>query len=170
MTQINKLSWKLRLFLPRINSQAAAFLMLQARPWQSKARKDSLISHGRLAFFSQLQRFYLPLLVGLDGSTDSTSRKSAMEEKMGWKVTLPSALLFFFCKRYLHNQLHFFTFICIWNRLRSVSFSDSGSLDRDIIFRYRAYRVFCFLGCVWSLMHVKLTAGGEALARILTWQ
>ena len=64
---------------------------------------------------------------------------------MFWKGTITSALIFF-CKRYLHDELHFFTFICIWNRVRSVSFPDSGSRDRDIIFRDRTYLVFCFLG------------------------
>ena len=51
--------------------------------------------HSRLAFFAQLQRFYyLPLLVGLHGITDTTSQKSADEEKMFWKVTPPSAIIF----------------------------------------------------------------------------
>ena len=36
------------------------------------------------------------------GSTNTTSRESAIEEKMIWKVTLSSALIFF-CKRYLHD-------------------------------------------------------------------
>ena len=40
------------------------------------------------------QRFYLPLSVGLHGNTDTTSRDSAIEEKMFWKITLPSALKF----------------------------------------------------------------------------
>ena len=44
----------------------------------------------RLAFSVQPQRFLLPLLVGLHGSADTTARKSAIEEKMFWKVTLPS--------------------------------------------------------------------------------
>ena len=32
--------------------------------------------------------------------------------------------------------------------MRSVSFSDGGLRDRDIIFRDEKDRVFCFLGCV----------------------
>ena len=32
--------------------------------------------------------------------------------------------------------------------MRSVSFSDGGFRDRDIIFRDRMDLVFCFLGCV----------------------
>ena len=61
-------------------------LMLRANnDHNQKARKDSLISHGRLAFFPQHQIFCFPLLVGLHGSTDTTSRKSALE--MFWRVT-----------------------------------------------------------------------------------
>ena len=51
--------------------------------------------HCRLAFSAQPQRFFLPLLVGLRGSTDTTARKSALiEKKMFWKLTLPSTLIF----------------------------------------------------------------------------
>ena len=67
--------------------------------------KDFLISHGRLAFFAQpqrLSRFYLHLLVGLHGNTDTTSRKSAIEKNMFWKVTILSGLIFF-CKRYCND-------------------------------------------------------------------
>ena len=51
-------------------------------------------AHCRLAFSAQPQRFFLPDLVGLLGSTDTTSRKSAIEKKMFWKLTLPSTLIF----------------------------------------------------------------------------
>ena len=58
--------------------------------------------------------------------------------------------------------------------MRSVSFSDGGSRDRDIKFQLsRMYLVFCFLGCVVKFPQFparelwKLTAGGEARARIL---
>ena len=52
-------------------------------------------AHCWLAFSAQPQRFVLPLLVGLHGSTDTTAWKSAIiEEKMFWKVTLPSTLIF----------------------------------------------------------------------------
>ena len=51
-------------------------------------------AHCRLTFSAQPQKFFLPLLVGLHGSTDTTARKSAIEEKMFWKVTLPSTLIF----------------------------------------------------------------------------
>ena len=58
--------------------------------------------------------------------------------------------------------------------MRSVSFSDGGSRDRDIKFQLsRMCLVFCFLGCVVKFPQFpareleKLTAGGEARARIL---
>ena len=51
-----------------------------------------------ISFFAQTQRFFLPLLVGLHGSTDTTSRKSAIKEKIFWKVTISSALISFLQK------------------------------------------------------------------------
>ena len=53
-------------------------------------------AHCRLAFSAQPQRFFLPLLVGQHGSTDTTARKSAIiEGKMfGRSCTLPSTLIF----------------------------------------------------------------------------
>ena len=103
----------------------------------------------RWQFSAQPQRFFLPLLVGLHGSTDTTARKSAIiEEKMFWKVTLPSTLIFS-AKMFARLTLQFlFTYICICNRVRSVSFSNGGLRDRDIIFRDETDLVFCFLGCV----------------------
>ena len=74
---------------------AAGVLMLQA---QHTMKFTATKAHYRLAFSAQPQRFCLPLLVGLHGSTDTgtdtTSRKSAIEEKMFWKVTLLSTLTF----------------------------------------------------------------------------
>ena len=40
------------------------------------------------------------------------------------------------------------TYICICNRVRSVSFSDGEFRDRDIIFRDETDLVFCFLSCL----------------------
>ena len=103
----------------------------------------------RLAFSAQPRRFSLPLLVGLHSSTDATSRKSAIEEKMFWKVTLPSTLIFFLQKMFARLTLQFpSTYICNFNRMRSVSFSDCGLRDRDIIFSYETDLVFCFLSCL----------------------
>ena len=108
-------------------------------------------AHCRLAFSAQRQRFFLPLLVGLHGSTDTAARKSAIiEEKMFWKVTLPSTLSFS-AKMFARLTLRFlFTFICICNRVRSVSFSNSGLRERDIIFRDETdlVHVFCFFSCL----------------------
>ena len=65
--------------------------MLQARHTMTIAATKA---HCRLAFSAQPQRFFLSLLVGLYGSTDTTARKSSIEEKMFWKVTLPSTFIF----------------------------------------------------------------------------
>ena len=66
------------------SENAAAVLMLTYNDNQ-KATK----AHCWLAFSAQPQRFVLPLLAGLHGSTDTTAGKSAViEEKMFWKVTL----------------------------------------------------------------------------------
>ena len=54
-----------------------------------------------------------------------------------------------------------FTYICICNRVGTVSFSDGGLRDRDIILRDETDLVFCLLG------YAKLTAGGEGRVRIL---
>ena len=96
MTQRNKSNWQVRPFFgAKQFAKAAAFLLLGARlRWQSKSHEGLLVSHCRLAFFAQPQRFYLPLPLGLHGSIDTTSRKAAIKEKMFWKVTLPSALSF----------------------------------------------------------------------------
>ena len=69
----------------------------------------------------------------------------------------------FFYKRCLQINwtVSFYLYFCIWNRVRSVSFSDGGIHDSDIIFRDDTDLVFCFLGCVDTLLHAKLTAGGE---------
>ena len=40
------------------------------------------------------------------------------------------------------------TYICICNRVRSVSFSDGEFRDRDMIFRDETDLVFCFLSCL----------------------
>ena len=74
-----------------------------------KAKK----AHCRLAFSAQRQKFFLPLLVGLHGSTDTTARKSAIiEEKMFWKVTFPSTLIFS-AKMFARLTLQFLLIIII---------------------------------------------------------
>ena len=67
---------------------------------------------------------------------------------MFWKVTLPSTLIFS-AKMFARLTLQFlFTYICICNRVRSVSFSNGGLRDRDIIFRDETDLVFCFFSCL----------------------
>ena len=78
--------------------------------------------------------------------TSTTCQKSAIEQKMFWKVTLPSTLIFPAKQDDCQLTKQFpFTYIWIWNRLRSVSFSDGGLRDRDID---EMDLVFCFLGCM----------------------
>ena len=48
-----------------------------------KARKDSLISNGRLAFCSAT-KILLAFISRAAGRTDTTSRKSAIEEEVFW--------------------------------------------------------------------------------------
>ena len=62
-----------------------------------KTRKDFLITDGRLAF-CRATKILLAFISRAAGSTDTTSRKSATEEKMFWRVTLSSALNFFLQK------------------------------------------------------------------------
>ena len=88
MTQRNfKITLKSAPFFGANQSANAAAVLMLTYDDNQKATK----AHCRLAFSAQPQRFFLPLLVGLHGSTDTTARKSAIiEEKMFWKVTLPS--------------------------------------------------------------------------------
>ena len=85
----------------------------------------------RLAFSAQLQRFFLPLLVGLHGSTDTTARKSAIEENMFWKVTLHSALIF--CAkddRTINFTVSFHLYLYL--QPHEKCFSEGGLRDHDI--------------------------------------
>ena len=70
----------------RVNSVDNRFVLMLTNDDNQKATK----AHCRLAFSAQPQRFFLPLLVGLHGRTDTAAGESANEEKMFWKVTLPS--------------------------------------------------------------------------------
>ena len=146
MTQRNKLNWKVRLFWRQSICKRSRCFFILTYDDNQKATK----AHCRLPFSAQSQRFFLPLLVGLHGSTDTTARKSAIiEEKMFWKVTLASTLIFS-AKMFARLTLQFlFTYICICNRLRGVSFSNGGLRDCDIIFRDETdlAHVFCFFSC-----------------------
>ena len=84
MTQRNKSNWKVSPFLAPNNLQKQPLFYCCGldHDENQKVMKDSLISHRRLAFFEQPQRFYLPVSLGLHGSIDTTSRKSTIKEKM----------------------------------------------------------------------------------------
>ena len=128
--------------------------------------QKSTKANCRLAFSAQLQRFFLPLLVGLHGSTDTTARKSAIEEKMFWKVTLPSALIF--CAkdvRTINFTVSFYLYLylqprekCFFFR-RWVTWSWYSKMKRILY--------FVSLAAWLSFLHAKLTAGGEERVRIL---
>ena len=115
--------------------------MLRARlRWQSKARKDSLMSHGRLALCSAT-KILLAFISLAAGGTDTTPRKSAIEEKMFWG------------SRYHGQNICTInvTFLTYSNETawKVFLFKTVGRVfDRDIIFRDRTYLEFCFLGCV----------------------
>ena len=119
MTQRNKLNWKVRPFFGANQSaNAAAVLILLTYNDNQKATK----AHCRLAFSAQPQRLFLPLLVGLHGSTDTTARKSAIiEEKMFWKVTLPSTLIFF-AKMFAWLTLQFLFYLYFYLQPREKCF------------------------------------------------
>ena len=81
---------------------AAAVLMLH--DYNQKATK----ANCRLAFSAQLQRFFLPLLVGLHGSTDLRH-----ESRPFWKVTLPSTLIFSAKDvRTINFTISFYRYLC----------------------------------------------------------
>ena len=84
MTQRNKLNCKVPPFWRQSICKRSRCFNVDILDDNQKATE----AHCRLAFSAQLQRFFLPgpLLVGLHGSTDSTARKSTIEEKMFWKV------------------------------------------------------------------------------------
>ena len=54
-----------------------------------------------------------------------------------------------------------FTYICICNRVRSVSFWDDGLGDRDNIQRWKRILYFVSLAAWLSFLHAKLKAGGK---------
>ena len=61
----------------------------------------------------------------------------------------PFYVNFFLRKMFARLTLQFpSTYICICNRVRSVSFSDGEFRDRDMIFRDETDLVFCFLSCL----------------------
>ena len=77
--QRNKLNWKLRPFLVPISSQAAASLIFRARlRWQSESQ-ERLLDFSRSISFFLSNKDSTCLISRAAGSTDTTSRKSAIE-------------------------------------------------------------------------------------------
>ena len=108
--------------------------------------KDSFISHGRLAFFAQPQRFYLPLLVGLHGYVTKVGH--ICEEKMFWKVTSPSAPILFLQKilgRLTSLFYLYLSYLHLKPREKCGFFSDGGSRDRDMIQYSEIERILYFV-------------------------
>ena len=102
-----------------------------------------------ISLFSTATKNLLAFIVGLHGSTDTTSRKSAFEEKMfSRKVTLPSTLIFSAKDVWTINLTDSFYLYLYLKPHEKCFFSDGGLRDRDIIFRDETDLVFCFLGCV----------------------
>ena len=116
--------------------------------WQSKSHEGSLsISLFRtatkilLAFISRAawQHRYYRTKVG------HNCRKDVLEGHA------PFYFNFFMQKMFAPLTLEFlFTYICICNRVKSVSFSNGGLRDRDIIFRDETdlLHVLCFFSCL----------------------
>ena len=139
--------------------------MLQARYTMTITATKA---HCRLAFSAQPQRFFLPDLVGLLGSTDTTSRKSAIEEKMFWKVTLPSALIF--CAkdvRTINFTVSFYLYLYLQPREKCFFFRRWVTWSWHNIQRWKRILYFVSLAAWLSFRHAKLTAGGKGRVRIL---
>ena len=144
MTQRNRFNWKVHPFLAPICKHSCCF-NVDIR-WQSKSHEGSLsISLFRtatkilLAFISRAawQHRYYSTKVGHNW------RKDVLEGHA------PFYFNFFMQKMFAPLTLEFlFTYICICNRVKSVSFSNGGLRDRDIIFRDETDLVFCFFSCL----------------------
>ena len=116
----------------------------------------------RLAFSAQLQRFFLPLLVELHGSTDTTGRKSAIEENMFWKVTLHSALIF--CAkdvRTINFTVSFYLYLYLQPREKCFFFRRWVTWSWHNIQRWKRILYFVSLAAWLRFRHAKLTAGGK---------
>ena len=129
-------------------------------------------AHFLLAVSAQPQRLCLLLLVGLLGMQHRCYSTKVGHWRKGCSGRSRSPLLqFFLQKMFARLALQFpSAYICICNHVRSVSFSNGGLRDRDIIFRDETDLVFCFLSCLveFNFRHSKLTASGEGRVRILS--
>ena len=108
-----------------------------------------MIFHGRLAFFFTATNILLTFISWAGWQHRFYITKIGNGRKDRLEGYAPFCFNFFFLQT-IFAQLTplFYLYLHLKPILRSVSFSDTGSLDRDIIFRDRTYRVFCFLGWV----------------------
>ena len=114
--------------------------------WQSKSQEGLLDFSRSISFFRTASNILLAFI-----GRAAWQQRHYITKVGPWDVLkghwLTSALIFF-AKDICTVNFTFVTFSYIWNHVRSVSFSDGGSRDPDIIFRDRWYLVFCFLGRV----------------------
>ena len=122
-------------------------------------------AHCRLAFSAQPQRF----LVGLHGSIDTTARKPAIEEKMFWKVSLPSTQLTFSAKDVytINFTVSFYLYLYLQPREKCFFFRRWVTWSWHNIQRWKRILYFVSLAAWLSFRHAKLTAGGRGRVRIL---
>ena len=119
--------------------------------WQSKSQEGLFDFSRSISFFRTASNIScLPLLVGLH----AWQHPYYITKICHWDVLdghrLPSTLTFFLQKIFARSTslfLPLFTFETTWE-VFFFYISDGGSRDRDIMFRYQRYLVFCFLGCV----------------------
>ena len=111
--------------------------------------QKAMKAHCLLAVSAQPQRLCLLLLVGLLGMQHRCYSTKVGHWRKGCSGRSRSLLLqFFLQKMFARLALQFpSAYICICNHVRSVSFSNGGLRDRDIIFRDETDLVFCFLSC-----------------------
>ena len=128
-------------------------------------------AHCRWAFSIQPQRFFLPLLVGLHESTDTTARKSVIEEMMFWKVTHPSTLIFSvkdLCT--INFTVSYYLYLYLQPRVKWFFFRRRVTWSWHYIQRWKGSCILFpyLLSTAWlSFRHSKLTAGREGRVWIL---
>ena len=111
--------------------------------------QKAMKAHCLLAVSAQPQRLCLLLLAGLLSMQHRCYSTKVGHWRKGCSGRSRSLLLqFFLQKMFARLTLQFpSAYICICNNVRSVSFSNGGLSDRDIIFRDETDLVFCFLSC-----------------------
>ena len=135
---------RVRPFLARINLQTQP-LFLCWHTGQSKSHEGSL----SISLFHTAQKILLTFI------SQAAWQHWYYSTKVGhWRNDVleghaPFHFNFFLQKMFARLTLQFpSTYICICNRVRSVSFSDGEFRDRDMIFRDETDLVFCFLSCL----------------------